>query len=116
MILGLLENAGVSWAVYDLGQDHVDAGQSDNVFLFWKRFADDPRAPDIGRLPNDAEMGRLPQVSFIIPSFTLEQDEHPPGDITIGMSDLTQCFVLSCRRSWNPSGVVSCLGRDRCSG
>ncbi|MEA2630799.1 MAG: hypothetical protein QOE66_1018 [Chloroflexota bacterium] len=86
MILDLLEAAGVSWAVYDLGQDSVPAGLSDNVFVFFKRFANDPRAMrTLEDYLGDAQAGRLPQVSFIIPSFTLGQDEHPPAPIQNGM-------------------------------
>src|SRR5581483_7721952 len=43
-ILDLLDGAGVSWAVYELGDDDVEAGDSDNVFVFFERYADDPRA------------------------------------------------------------------------
>ena len=44
-ILDLLEDAGISWKVYNLGAfDNVPAGDSDNVFVFFKRFAHDHRA------------------------------------------------------------------------
>jgi phospholipase C len=86
MILDLLEGAHITWAVYDLGQDNVPLGESDNVFVFFKRFANDPRARrTLEDYLDDAQAGRLPQVSFIIPSFTLGQDEHPPAPIQYGM-------------------------------
>ena len=108
MILDLLENAGVSWAVYDLGQDDVDAGESDNVFVFWKRFANDPRARrTLVDYLNDAQTGRLPQVSFIIPSFTLEQDEHPPADITVGMTMQQQLIgALQASPQWPRAAYI----------
>jgi phospholipase C len=87
MILDLLEARGISWAVYDLGQDNVPAGLSDNVFVFFKRFMNDPRAMrTIEDYLGDAQAGTLPQVSFVIPSYALGQDEHPPSPITYGMS------------------------------
>ncbi|MEA2630942.1 MAG: hypothetical protein QOE66_1161 [Chloroflexota bacterium] len=87
MILDLLEARGITWAVYDLGQDNVPAGLSDNVFVFFPRFMNDPRAKrTIEDYLNDAQAGTLPQVSFVIPSYALGQDEHPPSPITYGMS------------------------------
>ncbi|TMD34590.1 MAG: twin-arginine translocation signal domain-containing protein, partial [Chloroflexi bacterium] len=41
IILDLLEDAGVSWKVYNVGMDSVPFGNTDNVFFFWKRFAHD---------------------------------------------------------------------------
>ena len=44
-ILDLLDAAGVTWKVYNLGGfDDVAVGESDNVYVFFERFADDPRA------------------------------------------------------------------------
>jgi len=80
-ILDLLDRAGVSWKVYNLGQfDDVRAGESDNVYVFFKNFARDQRARQTQYdYLNDARQGRLPNVSFMIPSFTLGIDEHPPA-------------------------------------
>jgi len=86
MILDLLEAAHVSWKVYNIGFDSVPNGDSDNVFVFFKRWAHDPRtqASKMDYL-RDVAHGRLPQVSFIIPSYTMGYDEHPPADISVGM-------------------------------
>jgi phospholipase C len=86
IILDLLEAAGVSWKVYNIGFDDVPTGYSDNVFVFFKRWANDPRAR-AGRRAyfRDLERGTLPQVSFVIPSYTRGWDEHPPADIQVGM-------------------------------
>ena len=43
IILDLLEDAGVSWKIYSIGSDDVPAGDSDNVAVFWSRWAHDPR-------------------------------------------------------------------------
>jgi phospholipase C len=86
MILDLLEDKGISWKVYDLDQAPVESGFSDNVFLFWKRFANDPRAKaTLADYLNDAQSGTLPQVAFIIPGDASGMDEHPPSPIVYGM-------------------------------
>src|SRR6266699_2135836 len=43
IILDLLEAAGVTWKIYNTAWDPVPPGDSDNVFVFWKRWANDPR-------------------------------------------------------------------------
>jgi phospholipase C len=54
--------------------------------VFFKNFAHDrrTRASEDDYL-NDARKGRLPNVAFMIPSFTLGIDEHPPADVSVGM-------------------------------
>lgn len=66
----ILEAAGVTWKVYNVNFDSVPFGNTDNAFVFWKRWAHDVRTRDSkGGFLTDLRMGRLPQVSFIIPSF-----------------------------------------------
>src|SRR6058998_3323522 len=43
MILDLLDAKGVTWKVYNIGWDSVPFGNTDNVFVFWKRWAHDQR-------------------------------------------------------------------------
>ena len=43
MILDLLDAAGVTWKIYNLGWDSVPYGNTDNVAVFWKNFAHDSR-------------------------------------------------------------------------
>jgi hypothetical protein len=44
IILDLLDAAGVTWKIYNLGGvDDVPSGDSDNVAVFWSRWARDPR-------------------------------------------------------------------------
>lgn len=87
MILDLLESSGVSWKVYNIGWDNVQQGQSDNIFVFWKRWAKDRRARATrDDYFEDLKHGTLPEVSFIIPSFSRGWDEHPgSADVGVGM-------------------------------
>jgi phospholipase C len=86
-ILDLLDAGGVSWKIYNLGGfDDVPSGQSDNVYVFFKNFADDPRtrATEADYLA-EAAAGTLPNVAILIPSYTNQKDEHPPANIQVGM-------------------------------
>lgn len=99
IILDLLDEAGITWKVYNYTWDSVPYGNTDNVFVFWKRYAHDNRTRgSMGSFLNDIRTGRLPQVSWIIPSFARQLDEHPPADVSVGMS-LQQTFVTALRQS-----------------
>ena len=108
-ILDLLDRAGVSWKVYNLGQfDDVPAGESDNVYVFFKNFANDLRARASQEdYLHDAKHGRLPNVSFMIPSFTLGIDEHPPADVSVGMRLQKQMIeALQDGPQWHRSAYI----------
>jgi phospholipase C len=99
IILDLLEDAGVTWKVYNVGFDSVTGGESDNVFVFWKRWAHDPRTTAVkDDYLHDLQAGRLPQVSFIVPSFSMGWDEHPPADISVGMG-IQRELITALQRS-----------------
>jgi phospholipase C len=99
IILDLLEAAGVSWKVYNIGLDDVAAGESDNVFVFWKRWARDPRTTALkADYLQDLRLDLLPQVSFIVPSFSNGLDEHPPANVSVGM-DLQQELITALQQS-----------------
>ena len=84
-ILDLLEDSGVSWKIYNIGNDNVERGESNNVFYFFDRWARDPRtAATKDNYMRDLEAG-LPEVSFIVPGYTNHLDEHPPADVSAGM-------------------------------
>jgi phospholipase C len=86
-ILDLLDAAGVSWKVYNLGGfDNVPEGDSDNVYVFFRNFQHDvrARATDEDYL-EDAARGSLPHVSILVPSYTHHWDEHPPANVDRGM-------------------------------
>ena len=99
IILDLLDAAGVTWKIYNLSWDSVPFGNTDNVFVFWKKYAHDNRTRGSkGGFLNDARRGRLPQVSWLIPSFARGWDEHPPADVSVGM-DLQEDMITAVRES-----------------
>ncbi|MFL5832034.1 MAG: phospholipase C [Solirubrobacteraceae bacterium] len=109
IILDLLEDAGVTWKIYNLGQiDDVPSGESDNVAVFWSRWANDPRTTASQQdYLDDCRTGNLPQVSWLIPSFTTGLDEHPPADVSVGMR-LQEQMINALRRSplWHRSAFL----------
>jgi phospholipase C len=108
IILDLLDEAGVSWGIYNMNWDTVPYGNTDNVFVFWKNFAHDQRTlGSKGSFLNDARKGRLPQVSWLVSSFAHHLDEHPPADVSVGMS-LQEELITAVRESplWNSSAYL----------
>jgi phospholipase C len=109
IILDLLDGAGVSWKIYSIGgTDDVAAGDSDNVAVFWSRWAHDPRTTATEQdYIDDCRRGKLPQVSWLIPSYTNRLDEHPPADVSAGMR-LQQKMVDAIRSSavWGSSAYL----------
>jgi phospholipase C len=108
IILDLLEAAGVTWKVYNLGWDTVPFGNTDNVFVFWKRWAHDKRTlGSKGSYLNDLKRDRLPQVSFLVPSFARGWDEHPPADVSVGMG-IQEELITALRSSsaWDTSAYI----------
>ena len=109
IILDLLDEAHVSWKIYNAGGiDDVPAGDSDNVAVFWSRWAHDPRTTATTQdYIADCASGHLPQVSWVIPSYTNHYDEHPPADVSIGMA-LQQQLINALRTSpvWGQSAFL----------
>jgi phospholipase C len=108
MILDLLDAAGITWKIYNLGWDSVPYGNTDNVAVFWKHFAHDQRTRGSkGSYLNDVRKDRLPQVSFLIPSYARGWDEHPPASVAVGMGIQEEC-VTALRNSaaWDSSAYV----------
>jgi phospholipase C len=108
IILDLLDAAGVTWKVYNNTWDSVPFGNTDNVFVFWKRYAHDKRTHGTrGDYFSDLKHGRLPQVSWIIPSFARGLDEHPPADVSIGMG-IQEDLITALRESsaWDRSAFL----------
>lgn len=69
------------------------------MFLFFKRYANDPRALKLTQdYLDDAKRGTLPNVSFMVPSFVNHLDEHPPANVQTGM-DLQQQTITALMRS-----------------
>jgi phospholipase C len=108
IILDLLDAAGVTWKVYNISWDSVPFGNTDNVFVFWKRWAHDQRTRGSkGAYLNDLSLGRLPQVSFIVPSFARGWDEHPPADVSVGMG-IQQELITALQESsaWQSAAYI----------
>jgi phospholipase C len=108
MILDLLDAAGVTWKVYNIGWDSVPYGNTDNVFVFWKNFANDNRTRGSqGQYYQDLKAGTLPQVSFMIPSYARGWDEHPPADVSVGMG-IQQDLITALQQSsaWASSAYI----------
>ncbi len=108
-ILDLLEAAGVTWKVYNIGgMDNVPYGDSDNVYVFFKRFAHDPRTrKTMTDYLHDAATGNLPNVSFMIPSYTRQVDEHPPADVSVGMGYQQRLIsALMGSPQWSQSAYI----------
>jgi len=106
-LLDLLEDAGVTWKIYNIGNDSVERGDSNNVFVFFNRWAHDPRtAATKDDYMRDLEAG-LPEVSLIIPGFTNHLDEHPPADISAGMG-LQRELITALQKSsaWAESAYI----------
>ena len=108
IILDLLEAAGVTWKIYYIGFDDVTKGDSDNVAVFWSRWAHDPRTTGTkDDYLQDVAQGRLPQVSWIIASATMGYDEHPSADVSVGMR-FQEEVINALRRSdhWQNSAFL----------
>jgi phospholipase C len=109
IVLDLLDEAGVTWKIYNLGGiDDVPSGETDNVAVFWSRYAHDPRTTALQQdYLDDCRRGTLPQVSWMIPSYTNQLDEHPPADVSVGMR-LQQDMITALRRSplWSRSAFL----------
>jgi phospholipase C len=107
-ILDLLEDAGVTWKIYTVGTDDYATGDTDNVAVYWSRWAHDPRTvatkDDYLR---DVAHGRLPQVSWIVSSFSDGFDEHPPASVAVGMG-FQEEMIGALRRSdaWHHSAFL----------
>ena len=103
IVLDLLEDAHVGWKIYNAGTDPIY--DTDNVATFWSRWANDPRTRATKQdYLNDCARGTLPQMSWIVPSFSQHLDEHPPANVDVGMR-LQQELIGALRRSkaWRTS-------------
>jgi phospholipase C len=108
IILDLLDEFGVSWKIYNIGTDDVPAGDSDNVAVFWSRWAHDPRTTaTMADYLADCARNTLPEVSWVIPSYSMGFDEHPPADVSVGMG-FQQEMITALRHSkaWERSAYL----------
>ena len=108
IILDLLDDAEVSWKIYYIGSDGVEVGDTDNVAVFWSRWAHDPRTTaTLDDYLEDCRRGTLPNVSWIIPSFSMQFDEHPDADVSVGMGFQEQ--IINALRHSPPVAQVRVL-------
>jgi phospholipase C len=108
IILDLLDEAEVSWKIYYIGSDNVVRGDTDNVAVFWSKYAHDRRTrASFDEYKDDCASGRLPSVSWIIPSYHLQYDEHPPADVSVGMGFQQQAIdALRASPAWSTSAFM----------
>ena len=108
IILDLLDEADVSWKIYYIGSDGVEVGDTDNVAVFWSKYAHDPRTTGtIEEYYEDCSRGTLPNVSWIIPSYSMQFDEHPPADVAVGMGFQRQTIeALQGSPHWGKSAFL----------
>jgi phospholipase C len=106
IILDLLDEAHITWKIYMVGADPIF--DTDNVAVFWSRWAHDPRTVATKHdYLADCARGTLPQVSWIVPSFSQHLDEHPPANVSVGM-ELQKELIGALRRSkaWRSSAYL----------
>jgi phospholipase C len=105
IILDLLDEGEVSWKIYYVGSDGVEVGDTDNVAVFWSKWAHDPRTTaTLDDYLEDCRRGTLPNVSWIIPSYSMQFDEHPDADVSVGMGFQQQIITaLRTSRLWKRS-------------
>jgi phospholipase C len=106
IVLDLLEEHGISWKIYNVGTDPVLL--TDNMAVFFKRWQMDSRIALTEKdYLTDARKGRLPQVSFIVPSFSQHLDEHPPANVSVGMGIQQRLIgALSHSPQWSQSAFI----------
>jgi phospholipase C len=87
IVFDLLDEAGVTWKLYNLlGVDDIITSENDNTAVFWSRWGTDPRTFCTQQeYLQDCLAGTLPAVSWVLSGDRDDLDEHPPGDVTIGM-------------------------------
>jgi len=108
IILDQLERYGISWKIYNANFESVEAGYSDNVAQFFRRWQADPRVLATKQdYLDDCRTASLPSVSWIIPDDLTGLDEHPPADATLGMG-LMQELITALQRSplWQRSAYL----------
>jgi phospholipase C len=102
-IFGRLQEAGVSWKVYD--------AQFPTASFFADVRAHMDHVQPISQYTADAAAGTLPQVAFIEPTYvgkvTQESDEHPPANIQVGQQFTASVVrALMTSPNWSTSAFL----------
>jgi phospholipase C len=102
-IFGRLQQAGISWAVYD--------AQFPTASFFADVQAHMDHVKPFSQYLTDAKAGTLPQVAFVEPTYigsvTTETDEHPPANPQLGQQ-FSESVVhgLMTSPNWSSSALV----------
>jgi phospholipase C len=110
----LLQSAGISWKYYDgwistTGQPEPQLHTIWNPLPAFKQFQKNPslmaHLVSTSQFFSDLQNGALPQVSWLVPSFT--ESEHPPEDVTVGMQYVTGLINAVMQSSyWNDCAII----------
>ncbi|MDP9073824.1 MAG: alkaline phosphatase family protein, partial [Actinomycetota bacterium] len=80
---GLASDHGLDWRCY--------AGRTGYPFFFYRQLMGSPKITQSAHFAVDAAAGKLPQLSFLYHDSPL--DEHPPADVTQGMTAIWQAVA-----------------------
>jgi phospholipase C len=99
-IFGRLQDAGISWKVYD--------AQFPTASFFADVKAHMENVQPISQYFADAAAGTLPQVAFVEPTYigsvSEESDEHPPANMQVGQQFTASVLqALMTSRNWSSS-------------
>jgi phospholipase C len=102
-IFGRLQQAGISWKVYD--------AQAATASFFADVQAHMDQVQPISQYYADAAAGTLPQVTFIEPTYigsvTEAGDEHPPANIQVGQQFTAKVVqALTSSPDWSSSAFI----------
>jgi phospholipase C len=102
-IFGRLQQAGISWAVYD--------AQFPTASFFSDVQAHMDHLKPISQYYADAAAGTLPQVTFVEPKYiasvNVESDEHPPANLQVGQQFSASIIrALTASPNWSSSALV----------
>ena len=105
-IVDLLDQHGLSWKCYNLGQGRgtdINVFEGFNALAFFKKWQHDPRLHYQEKdYYDDLLSGKLPQVAFLIPDELIS--EHPPFDMLAGQREMAQVInALIASRLWTSS-------------
>jgi phospholipase C len=102
-IFGRLQQAGISWAVYD--------AQFPTASFFADVQAHMDHVKPFSQYLADAKAGTLPQVAFVEPTYigsvTTETDEHPPANPQLGQQfSASVVHGLMTSPNWSSSALI----------
>ena len=112
IILDLLDDAGVSWKIYYIGFDSVENGDTDNVAVFWRRWAQDPDDGDEPRLLRDCRTARSRGVVDHLELLDAVR-RAPRQTSAVGMGSSSRSSTRCAVTAWEPVRLPPHLRRAR---